>query len=246
MENKKKTIIIIFTVIVAAVAVLALLFYYQQQGLIKIFPTTQELEFNRQVKEALIIDQEKFKMADGVDQVMLQNKIDELIAQKDVVLSDTHNAVTWYKFAQMKEFLNDHQGAAQAWEISYNLKPNDFRTSSNLGNIYQYFIKDFEKAEFYYLKSLEVKIDMASAYHGLMDLYQFNMPEKSEKFEPLVLRAVANDSLNAAAYYVNLVDFFLSSKYYNLNKAQEYFSKTRDLDPERAALVIQNYPELNN
>jgi len=234
---KKQIIIVGLIVAVLAVAGLGLLYYYQKQGLIKVFPTVQE----KTQAQALIIDRSKFKAPTGTSAEDFEKRIAELETYKGKILKDSKDLTSWLYFAAIKSFLNDHQGAADAWEIAYQIQPADFRISQNLGNVYQYFLKDYIKSESNYLKVLALRPDFTLAYEGLMDLYRYNMKENSVKYEPLVLQAIAEDKANAAEYYGNLVEFFAET---DQVKAKTYLAEVRKLKPANAESLLTDYPAL--
>jgi tetratricopeptide (TPR) repeat protein len=225
--------------VVGLVAVLALVWYYQQQGLIKVFPTSEE----RALRKILVIDESTFRRPEGLTEDQYNRQVEEIRQAKKDIEENPENADAWFRFGFVKSFFNDHQGAMEAFETSYELQPN-FRTALNLGETYQYFIKDWEKAEKYYLAVLVTQPDNTSAYQGLMDLYRYNWKEKSNEYEPLVLRAADNDKINEVKYYGNLVDFFMSSDYKNEVKAKEYFELVKDLSPDLADALREDHPTL--
>ncbi len=235
MQKKYKIIL----VIIAGIAlVLALLWYYQQQGLLKVFPTAED----RLIKKLTVIDRSKFKSPEGLSEEKLQEAISRLEQQRDKILENPKDSQAWFDFAHTKEFLNDHAGAAAAWEKSFELQPYNFITSGNLGNVYEYFLKDYPKSEFYYLKSLEVKPDNRSAYDGLADLYRYNWSGKADLLEPLLLAAIEKDPTNNVAYYATLVEFFASSN--NWDKARAYLENVVKLNSEKAKELLEAYPAL--
>ena len=215
-----------------------LLWYYQQQGFIKIFPTSEE----RQIKKILEIDRSKFRSAQGLDPQAFEEEIKKLEEKKVKVLSDPSNAQLWFDFGYTKEFLNDHEGAILAWEKSFALQPLNFVTAQNLGNTYQYFIKNWEKAEFYYGKVLELRPDHPQAYQGLIDLYRYNWPEKKDQFEPTLLQAIEKDPQNKLPYYISLVEFFADAG--NVEKAKSYLAEVRALDESKVPELLETYPIL--
>lgn len=236
---KKLAKFIIFPAVFLA-AIFALLLYYQDQGFIKIFPTSED----RQYKKVLEIDESKFSAPSGLSEEFFNQKIEDLKAQKEIVLQDFTKAPAWESFGSLKSFLNDYQGAVAAWEVALQLEPTDFIVAINLGNAYQYFVKDVQKAEDSYNKALAVRADLTSAYEGLMDLYRYNFPEKIDQYEPLVLTAIEYDELNEAAYYSNLVQFFMETNK-DIGKAEYYLEKVKELKPESAEFLLDLYPELN-
>src|SRR3989344_387108 len=133
-----KTTKIIIGVIIAIIAVVGLLYYYQSQGFIKVFPTSQDREINR----ALEIDESKFSAAEGLSEEAFNAKIEELKQQKDVVKDNPDDANAWLRFGNLKEFLNDHEGAILAWQQTVLVQSVNFIAVLNIANNYQYFIKD--------------------------------------------------------------------------------------------------------
>ena len=219
--------------------VLLVLWYYQSQGLIKVFPTSQDSE----LKKVLEIDESKFSPAEGLSEEVYQAKIKELYEQREAVLADPTDAQAWLTFANLKKFLNDNEGAVLAWQKVLEYQPLNFLAAQNLGNTYQYFLKDYPKAEFYYKKALEILPDYTLAYQGLMDLYRFNWKEKQDEFEPTVLSAIQNDQANAASYYSALVEFF-AKEGRDLDKAEEYLQEVQRLSPATAKELRTSYPAL--
>jgi len=227
--------------IAAVVAVLVLmgLWYYQRQGFIKIFPTRED----RAVKKILTIDETKLKGPVGLTDEQAAAEKQKLYESRDKVLANQDDAKAWFDYGFSKEFWNDHESAVAAWERSFALQPLNFVTALNLGNTYQYFLKDAPRAEYYYEKVLELQPDYTSAHQGIIDLYRFNWPEKRGETERVVLRAIKGDPGNTVAYNVILVEFF-ALEGGNITKAKQYLEEVRRLKPEDAAELVANYPEL--
>jgi len=228
---------IIFGIVAGAALILGLLAYYQSQGLLKVFPTRED----RRIKQILVIDRAKFAKAEGLPDEQFEAKIAELMELKKRVEDNPADADAWFDFASHKEFLNDHEGAARAWEKSFELQNLNFVTAANLGNVYQYFLKDYEKAEFYYKRALELRPDFITAYQGLADVYRFNWKEKQHLLEPLLLEAVKKDPQNSAVYYGSLVEFFAPS---DITAAKKYLEEIKKINPQAEAELIEAYPQL--
>lgn len=234
----KKPFIIVASVIAGLVLVLGLLYYYQSQGYIKIFPTEED----RQIKRILQIDRSKFAAPEGLSEQAFAEKIKALEAHRQAVLDNPTDAQAWFVFGHAKDFLNDHQGAVWAWEKTLQLQPLNFVAAVNLGNTYQYFIRDFVKAEVYYKHALEVSPALTSAYQGLIDLYSFNLTGKQMELAPTVEKAAEKDSGNAGRYYATYAEFLVRSS--QIEKARIYAAKARPLDAEAYRDLVETYPIL--
>lgn len=229
----------IFTIVLAAIVIVGgILWYYQQQGILKLFPTDQE----KIMKKLLVIDRSKFTPAQGLSTEKFEQQIQALRDQKTKVQNNPNDAQAWFDFGYTLDFLNAHEQAAAVWEVALQLQPLNFVTANNLGNDYQYFLKDYPKAEIYYLKALEIRPDNTTAYQGLIDLYRYNLKDQQDKLEPLMLQAAANDKANEASYYATLVEFFASKNDYD--KARSYYTKVSALNQTIANDLKQNYPKL--
>lgn len=235
---RDKKLIIPGAITLGAVLILGLLWYYQSQGILKIFPTRED----REIKRILIIDRSKFAPAQGLSAEQFEAEIKRLEERKENVLQNPGDAQAWFDFGYSKEFLNDHEGAVASWEKSFELQTLNFVTAANLANTYQYFLKNYERSEFYYRKALEIRPGYTPAYQGLSDLYRFNWKEKSDLLEPLMFEAIRNDPENANAYTANLVEFFMQKN--DVAKAREYLALLLEAGPELANELIETYPAL--
>lgn len=225
--------------ILGGVALIAgILWYFQQQGFLKVLPSAQD----RRMKKILEIDESVFASATGLEAEIYRRKIAELYALRGKVEQNPKDAQAWFNFAYAKDFLNDHEGAVAAWKESFRLQPLNFVTAFNIGNNYQYFLKDYAQAEFYYKKTLEIQKAYTSAYQGLADLYRFNWKDKQVELEPLMLTAARADTPNQDKYYAILAEFFASTG--DIAKARDYLSRVRALNPELAREIVENYPAL--
>ena len=233
--SKPKIVIII---VIAAAAVLGLLYYYQQQGFIDIFPTAQDREINR----ALEIDESKFSAAEGLSEEAFNAKIEELKQQKDVVKDNPDDANAWLRFGNLKEFLNDHEGAIVAWKQTVRVQSVNFIAVLNIANNYQYFIKDLPKAEEYYRRALEIDKSLTQGYQGLIDLYRFNWKEKRGELEQLLIDGANNDAPNAVAYLRLLVETQLQDG--RIEQARGYLAQLEQQDPEAAEKLREEHGEL--
>ena len=222
----------------AAVLILGLLWFFQEQGLLKVFPTDED----RGVRAALRIDESKFKAPVGVSEEGFRKQIAEAYARRAMVKKNKKDVSAWFAFGYQLNFLNDHEGAVRAREIVFRLQPENHLVAGNLASNYQYFLKDYAKAEFYYDQALTIQPAFTDAWKGLADLYRFNWKEKNNLVEPLMLEAIRNDSANESAYLVFLVSFFAEGG--DFAKAGEYYARVRSLNPSAADDLLETYPGL--
>ena len=99
----------------------------------------------------------------------------------------------------------------------------------NLADFYFYYTKDYQKAEEYYKKALDINKNVYKYYEGLADLYRYNLTDKKDLVEKVINNGLENDSANKIIYYSYLVDFYHQKK--NIGKKQEYIDKIKEIDP---------------
>lgn len=240
MKRFKKIAVILSVLLAVILAVLGILWYYQSQGMIKIFPTKSEM----QAEKILIIDRTKFTPPENASPEKVETAIKNLEELKEAILKDPNKSDLWSEFGYYKDYLNDLDGAALAYKKALEVGPYNTVPAANLGNLYLYFKKDYEQAEYYYLYVLEIEKDSNAAYEGLMDLYRYADGTRTEKYEPLVLRAIKDDSGNKVRYYGQLVEFFADKPTQNLDKAKSYLAEVKKLDQSAADAITKRFPEL--
>lgn len=240
MKNFKKIAIILLIILAVGLVALGALWYYQSQGMIKIFPTKSELDDQK----ILTIDRSKFTPPENASEEKVETAIQNLYKLKEEILKDPSKSDLWAQFGYYKDYLNDLDGAEAAYKKSLEVGPYNTVPAANLGNLYLYFKKDYVQAEYYYLYVLEIEKDSNAAFEGLMDLYRYADGTRTQKYEPLVLKAIKDDSPNKVRYYSQLVEFFADKPTQNLAKAKTYLAELKKIDQEAANVVIKRFPEL--
>jgi len=135
----------------------------------------------------------------------------------------------WIDIGLYKKVLGDYRGAENAWRNSVSLAANPGLAYGNLANLYFYNLKEFDKAEEYYLKAIEITPSAYTYREGLADLYRYELEDKRGLVEEIMIEGSKQDSANAIIYYAYLVDFFAAIK--DNNKASEYVGKVKKIDP---------------
>lgn len=135
----------------------------------------------------------------------------------------------WIDIGLYKKVLGDYKGAENAWRNSVSLAANPGLAYGNLANLYFYNLKEFDKAEEYYLKAIEITPSAYTYREGLSDLYRYELKDKRSLVEEIMVEGSKQDSVNAIVYYAYLFDFFTAIE--NKEKAGEYAVKIKQIDP---------------
>lgn len=85
----------------------------------------------------------------------------------------------WVELGLYRKLIGDYVGAAIAWEHAGVLNPTSFIPSQNLGDLYALDIKDYQKAEAYYKKSISKDEKVIMVYEKLYELYKYYLKDPS-------------------------------------------------------------------
>ncbi|PJE60023.1 MAG: hypothetical protein COU85_00515, partial [Candidatus Portnoybacteria bacterium CG10_big_fil_rev_8_21_14_0_10_44_7] len=139
--------------------------------------------------------------------------------------------VRWINIGLLKKRLKDYPGAEAAWLKAIDYNPEQSLAYGNLADFYLFDLGEYQKAEEYYLKVLSMRTDYYGYYHGLASLYRYNMTEKRDQIEGLMLGAAENLPTEAGNYYMYLSDYFYREGN-DLTKSKYYAGKTLEVSPE--------------
>lgn len=170
----------------------------------------------------------KIDISDSLRQLATQ-KIKEA---SDMIRSNYDYANQWYDLGAYRRMIGDYVGADEAWSFVSRIRPDDSISLHNLGSLY-YDLKNYPKAEQYFLASIDKNSKNVDAYIQLAAIYTYNDLSKTSLVEPLLLRGIAANPSES-----NLM--ITLGKYYqakgNLDAARNYFEQALKLNPKNTAL----------
>ncbi len=79
----------------------------------------------------------------------------------------------WLVLAIRYKTAGDYDKARKVWEYLSFLHPDDAVSRHNLGDLYHNFIKDYPKAESYYLQAIDAAPTQSINYLALSELYRY-------------------------------------------------------------------------
>ena len=139
----------------------------------------------------------------------------------------------WLELALYRKLIGDYEAARDIWEYCAVIRPKSSVPFNNLGNLYWHNLPDFEKAEKYFLKAIELQPDAIFAYRNLYELYLYSYKEKSHLFDDILLRGIEANPENPdllvllGGYYRDIGD---------KENARIYFERALKLVPDNKAI----------
>jgi len=119
----------------------------------------------------------------------------------------------WVDIGNVKQALNDGQGAVEAWQYATtinNLSPLAF---ANIANYYKSFARDYERAEYYYGLVMERdNIGYYFDYEAYADLYRNYLPENPSRVESIMLLGVDKASPDRKLEFYRYLYFYFEEK----------------------------------
>ncbi len=125
---------------------------------------------------------------------VLDARLQIVIATLD---ADRTNPSGWYELAVLYKTANDLEGARMIWEFLTLAAPQDVVAFDNLGKLYHFDLREYEKAEGYFKKSLEINPESETAYLELFDLYRYSYKQDTSAAVDIMRSAMQKFPTNA-------------------------------------------------
>lgn len=138
----------------------------------------------------------------------------------------------WLQAGLIKKMIGDFEGARDAWEYASLIRPNNFVSFKNLGELYWHYLPDYPRAEENFWKAIKNEPKYIDSYISLAELYRYSYTEKSELAEGPLLEGLREnpDSKDLMIYLARFYRDYLK----NREKAIEYYEKYLILVPDNA------------
>jgi tetratricopeptide (TPR) repeat protein len=122
---------------------------------------------------------------------------DKIANAVNMIVDNFDYDVPWLELGGYRKIIGDYEGALQAWLFLSEIRPNSFVSFHNIGDLYAFTLKNYQKGEQYLLASLELNEGSTQGYLALANLYQ-NVPElgKADRVDDILLRGLKVDAVN--------------------------------------------------
>jgi len=140
---------------------------------------------------------------------ILEKTLEELNLQYVKIEEEDHVYIRWINIGILKKRLNDFKGTEEAWQDAISYDSEQSLAFGNLADFYLFNLGQYEKAEEYYLKVLGMRQDNYTYYVGLVSLYRYNMIEKANLIESIMVDGAEINPGEAGTYYMYLSNYFI-------------------------------------
>ena len=160
---------------------------------------------------------------DETAQTIIQNNI---IALTAVLKEQPDSFSAWSDLAIQYKIIGDYEGAAEIWEYLNKVAEGNTISRVNLGNLYHYQLKNYEKSETNFKDALRINKELSEAYTGLFELYRYSFRTNTSEAENILKEGIAALPQN--------IDFVMTLAGYYKEKgrsddAKETYKKARIL-----------------
>jgi tetratricopeptide (TPR) repeat protein len=133
---------------------------------------------------------------------------------------------TWMELALHYHTVNDYRAAEAVWAFITSMEPVNVTALGNLGRLYHFELKEYEKAEKYFLMALEANPERKEAYFDLLDLYRYSY-KKDTTAAVDIMRKGEERFPDDTNFLASLGTYFRDSG--RPNQARAEFQKALDL-----------------
>lgn len=163
-----------------------------------------------------------------------KQKMEQLENAREALDKEPDNLTNWLQWGILLKSIGDYEGAIEAWEYASFIRPQNSISFHNLGDIFHYYLKDFEKAEIYYSKAIENNPSQFFTYNNFHELYRYSWAEKADLADDVLLQGI--EANPADPYLIIILAQYYLDETKEIDKAIIYYEKALELDPNNEAL----------
>ncbi|HRY52404.1 MAG TPA: hypothetical protein P5089_00955 [Candidatus Portnoybacteria bacterium] len=150
---------------------------------------------------------------------------------KDALQKNADNFDRWLYLGVLKKGIGDYEGARDVFIYAGQIRPKSSTPFANLADLYAYFLNEPQKAEASIKQAIANAPNDYSLYLSLADIYRYKFDDGADKYEQVMLEAIAKlpDNANLIA---PLAAFYRDAN--QAAKAIEWYEKLAKLLPDNA------------
>lgn len=173
------------------------------------------------------LDRELSISADLPEEVrsLLVQSVEKL---KSELREDPTKVAAWLDLAIRYKTAGDFDGAVEIWEYLAAAYPADAVPLHNLGEYYFHTVKDYPKAERYYLSAIAASPEFSINYLDLHDIYRYVYKQDSSAAEDILKKALTTISGSQSIDILTALARYYESKG-DIENARANYTLARDV-----------------
>ena len=136
--------------------------------------------------------------------------------------TDYNHYDKWIDLGILRKMVGDYNEAINIWEFAARNWPDSFVAYHNLGDVYAFYLKDYDRAEKNMLKVIEIDPNYALEYRALHSFYKMSGVNLSAKAEDILIQGLDKNPKSVdlimllATHYKEGGDRIKAKKYYEM------------------------------
>ncbi len=146
-----------------------------------------------------------------------QPLIDRVKVLQDTLTKNPNSLSDWLELGVLYKNANDYEGARLAWEYAGVIRPSNVASFTNLGDLYQYYIKDFPKAEEAMNQAIKNDPTLLDGYMRLFNLYALSYKTETTLATDTLRKGIERNP-NGVLLMIALGDYYKGREAYPMAK----------------------------
>lgn len=119
---------------------------------------------------------------------IIRNNVTQLVS---TLTENPDSFGAWLDLATQYKIIGDYKGAAEIWEYLNKVTEGNTISRVNLGSLYHYELKEYEKSEANFKDALRINNQIPEAYTGLLELYRYSYRTNTPEAESILKEGIA-------------------------------------------------------
>ncbi|MBI2055035.1 MAG: hypothetical protein HYT39_02975 [Candidatus Sungbacteria bacterium] len=144
--------------------------------------------------------------------------------------ADPDQLAPWIDAGVVKKVIGDYEGARDAWEYASIIRPLNYVSFKNLGELYWHYLPDLPRSEENFRTAIKNDPSVFDAYISLSDLYRYSYKEKEDLADDVLLEGLEKNPKLERNFIAYIARYYKETG--NISKAIEFYAKFSRIEPE--------------
>lgn len=136
----------------------------------------------------------------------------------------------WIDAGVVKKVIGDYEGARDAWEYASIIRPLNYVSFKNLGELYWHYLPDLPRSEENFRTAIKNDPSVFDAYISLSDLYRYSYKEKEGLADDVLLEGLDKNPKLGRDFTAYIARYYKETG--NILKAIDFYTRLSMIEPE--------------